>query len=123
MLISFQISLHASFAAQFFNGLAHHLQVVVFGERENFHPSNCLFYNFLYLVCVCACDVTCSAPHNPSTNMLDSKKPSQLIKKLHSNEIELKVHLLDDSSHLFNVKVSVTIEHGSKHTVHGAPLC
>lgn len=43
---------------------------------------------------------------NGEKKMLESKKPSQLIKKLHTNEIELKVHLLDDSSHVFNVKVS-----------------
>lgn len=40
--------------------------------------------------------------------MLESKKPSQLIKKLQSNEFELKVNFLDDSSHIFNVKVSST---------------
>lgn len=45
----------------------------------------------------------------PTANMLESKKPSQFIKKLHTNEIELKVHLLDDSSHVFNVKVSVSM--------------
>lgn len=41
--------------------------------------------------------------------MLDSKKPTQIIKKLHINDIELKVHFLDDSSHTFNVKVSSNI--------------
>lgn len=53
-------------------------------------------------VCVRACG-------EPTAKMLESKKPSQLIKKLHTNEVALKVHLLDDSSHVFNVKVSESI--------------
>lgn len=39
--------------------------------------------------------------------MLESKKPSQLIKKLQSNEVELKVNFLDETTHTFSVKVSV----------------
>lgn len=40
--------------------------------------------------------------------MLENKKPSQMSKKLPSNEIELKVNFLDDSSHVFNVKVGLS---------------
>lgn len=39
--------------------------------------------------------------------MLESKKPSQSIKKLQSNEVELKVNFLDDTIHTFNLKVSM----------------
>lgn len=38
--------------------------------------------------------------------MLESKKPSHLIKKLHSNEVEIKVNFLDETVHTFSVKVS-----------------
>lgn len=41
--------------------------------------------------------------------MLESKKPSQLIKKLQSNEVELNVNFLDETSHKFSVKVSTII--------------
>lgn len=41
--------------------------------------------------------------------MLESKKPSQLIKKLQSNEVELKVNFLDETTHTFSVKVSVIL--------------
>lgn len=39
--------------------------------------------------------------------MLESKKPSQLIKKLQANEVELKVNFLDETTHTFSVKVSI----------------
>lgn len=38
--------------------------------------------------------------------MLESKKPSQFIKKLQTNEVELKVNFLDETTHTFSVKVS-----------------
>lgn len=38
--------------------------------------------------------------------MLESKKPSHLIKKLQSNEVELKVNFLNETTHTFTVKVS-----------------
>lgn len=41
--------------------------------------------------------------------MLESKKPTQLIKKLQSNDVEVKVNFLDDTTHTFNVKVSKSI--------------
>lgn len=39
--------------------------------------------------------------------MLESKKPAQLIKKLHVNDVELKVTFLDETTHTFSVKVSL----------------
>lgn len=41
--------------------------------------------------------------------MLESKKPSQFIKKLQSNEVELSVHFLDETTHKFSVKVSTML--------------
>lgn len=37
--------------------------------------------------------------------MLDSKKPTQHIKKS-QNDVELKVHFLDETTHTFGVKVN-----------------
>lgn len=45
--------------------------------------------------------------HNKFLKMLESKKPSQLIKKLQTNEVELKVNFLDETTHTFSVKVSI----------------
>lgn len=42
-------------------------------------------------------------------NMLESKKPSQFIKKLQSNEVELNVQFLDETTHKFSVKVSTML--------------
>lgn len=47
--------------------------------------------------------------NSPETEMLESKKPSQFIKKLQSNEVELKVHFLDETTHTFGVKVSIIL--------------
>lgn len=44
--------------------------------------------------------------HTRTAKMLESKKPSHLIKKLHSNEVEIKVNFLDETVHTFSVKVS-----------------
>lgn len=63
----------------------------------------------IFFFCVCMRTRACVRRFKVSEKMLESKKPSQLIKKLQANEVELKVHLLDDSSHVFNVKVSVQV--------------
>lgn len=46
--------------------------------------------------------------------MLESKKPSHLIKKLQSNEVEFKVNFLDETVHTFSVKVSAISMHIKK---------
>lgn len=41
--------------------------------------------------------------------MLDSKKPSNLIKRFQANDVELKVTFLDDKVQVFGVKVSFVL--------------